>query len=380
MMMQGLLKKQRIGHRRFTPRPVLFSSKALIHTVIYKKSPPRVLSVSRVLPNFPRSEGPSLISLIIAFSLFGFSCFFIIQNLRGFSQISLPALTLFYSSLDEGKIEKTTHRAIQEHLILYGAPPAVSQSLETDEGTLDLTELFSWKTYRVQKGDTLLSIARRFSLAIDTIVSVNNLSSARLLRVGSTLKIPNMDGILYTVKRGDSLSRISRQWGIPITAILDANDLASATILPGTVLFLPGAKMDPTELKRVLGTLFMMPLKGSISSPYGWREDPFTGDRRFHAAIDIVAPLGTAVPASREGRVAAVGFNMVYGNYVILTHEGGYQTMYAHLDTVTVQKGTFVSQGTIIGRVGTTGYSTGPHLHFGVFKNGQAINPFSVLP
>ncbi|MCX7657027.1 MAG: LysM peptidoglycan-binding domain-containing M23 family metallopeptidase [Treponemataceae bacterium] len=189
-----------------------------------------------------------------------------------------------------------------------------------------------------------------------------------------------MDGILYTVQRGDSLSRISRQWGIPMTAILDANDLASATIIPGTVLFLPGAKMNPTELKRVLGTLFIMPIKGRISSPYGWREDPFTGDRRFHAAIDIVAPLGTPVPASREGRVAAVGFNMVYGNYVILSHDGGYQTMYAHLDSVRVQKGQSLSQGAIIGTVGTTGYSTGPHLHFGVFKNGQAINPLSVLP
>lgn len=378
-MMQGLLKKQRIEHRRFTPRPISFSSKTLMHGVIYKKRTPLVLSTPSMAPTFSDLERPSLIGLLIALSLFGASCFFVVQNLRGFSQVSLPSLTLFYASLDQG-MEKTTHREIQQHLTQYVSPPPVSQSLETDEGSLDLTELFSWKTYRVQKGDTLLSIARRFSLAIDTIVSVNNLSSARLLRVGSTIKIPNMDGILYTVQRGDSLSRISRQWGIPMTAILDANDLASATIIPGTVLFLPGAKMNPTELKRVLGTLFVMPIKGRISSPYGWREDPFTGDRRFHAAIDIVAPLGTPVPASREGRVAAVGFNMVYGNYVILSHDGGYQTMYAHLDSVRVQKGQSLSQGAIIGTVGTTGYSTGPHLHFGVFKNGQAINPLSVLP
>ncbi|HOJ98342.1 MAG TPA: M23 family metallopeptidase [Termitinemataceae bacterium] len=378
-MMQGLLKKQRIEHRRFTPRPISFSSKTLIHRVIYKKRTPLVLSTPSMAPTFSDLERPSLIGLLIALSLFGASCFFVVQNLRGFSQVSLPSLALFYASLDQG-MEKTTHREIQQHLTQYVSPPPVSQSLETDEGSLDLTELFSWKTYRVQKGDTLLSIARRFSLAIDTIVSVNNLSSARLLRVGSTIKIPNMDGILYTVQRGDSLSRISRQWGIPMTAILDANDLASATIIPGTVLFLPGAKMNPTELKRVLGTLFVMPIKGRISSPYGWREDPFTGDRRFHAAIDIVAPLGTPVPASREGRVAAVGFNMVYGNYVILSHDGGYQTMYAHLDSVRVQKGQSLSQGGIIGTVGTTGYSTGPHLHFGVFKNGQAINPLSVLP
>ncbi|MEJ5188364.1 M23 family metallopeptidase [Treponema sp. J25] len=379
-MMQGLLKKQRIEHRRFTPRPISFSSKTLMHGVIYKKRSPLVLPAPRMAPTFSDLEKPSLLGLLIALSLLGTSCFFVVQNLRGFSLVSLPSLTLFYASLDQGMIEKTTHRDIQQHLTQYVSPPPVSQSLETDEGSLDLTELFSWKTYRVQKGDTLLSIARRFSLAIDTIVSVNNLSSARLLRVGSTIKIPNMDGILYTVQRGDSLSRISRQWGIPMTAILDANDLASATIIPGTVLFLPGAKMNPTELKRVLGTLFIMPIKGRISSPYGWREDPFTGDRRFHAAIDIVAPLGTPVPASREGRVAAVGFNMVYGNYVILSHDGGYQTMYAHLDSVRIQKGQSLSQGAIIGTVGTTGYSTGPHLHFGVFKNGQAINPLSVLP
>ncbi|MCX7948777.1 MAG: hypothetical protein N2509_01545, partial [Treponemataceae bacterium] len=134
-MMQGLLKKQRIEHRRFTPRPISFSSKTLIHRVIYKKRTPLVLSTPSMAPTFSDLERPSLIGLLIALSLFGASCFFVVQNLRGFSQVSLPSLALFYASLDQG-MEKTTHREIQQHLTQYVSPPPVSQSLETDEGSL----------------------------------------------------------------------------------------------------------------------------------------------------------------------------------------------------------------------------------------------------
>jgi murein DD-endopeptidase MepM/ murein hydrolase activator NlpD len=116
-----------------------------------------------------------------------------------------------------------------------------------------------------------------------------------------------------------------------------------------------------------------------MSSPYGWRTDPIAKVGRFHSAIDLAAPLGTPVNATMDGKVSRVAVNSVYGKYIILTHGGGYQSLYAHLSMVSVHQGASVSQGSKIGEVGSTGYSTGPHLHFAVFKNNKAINPLEVL-
>ena len=129
-----------------------------------------------------------------------------------------------------------------------------------------------------------------------------------------------------------------------------------------------------------LGELFMYPLRGAkLSSPFGWRNDPFTGVRTYHAAVDLSAPQGTSIKAAMDGKVSALGYNATYGNYIIISHPGGYQTMYAHLYTFSTQKGAEVGQGIQIGTVGSTGYSTGPHLHFAVFKNGRAVNPLDFL-
>jgi murein DD-endopeptidase MepM/ murein hydrolase activator NlpD len=145
-------------------------------------------------------------------------------------------------------------------------------------------------------------------------------------------------------------------------------------------LFIPGARMNKEDLALALGELFIYPLKGSrLSSPFGWRNDPFTGERRHHAAIDLSAPQGTVVWAAMDGKVSALGYDRTYGNYIILTHAGGYQTMYAHLYSTSVKNGDTVSKGKQIGTVGSTGYSTGPHLHFAVYKNSRPVNPLDYL-
>jgi murein DD-endopeptidase MepM/ murein hydrolase activator NlpD len=188
-----------------------------------------------------------------------------------------------------------------------------------------------------------------------------------------------MDGIPYTVKRGDTLSKISAAMEAPIEAILDANNMDSDTITAGMSLFIPGARMRSEELKLALGELFVYPVRGRLSSSYGWRNDPVSGARRFHAALDMAANTGTPVKASMDGRVATVGVNSVYGKYIILSHSGGFQTLYAHLNAVSVTQGSHANQGSKIGEVGSTGYSTGPHLHFAVYKNGKPVNPLEYL-
>jgi len=130
-----------------------------------------------------------------------------------------------------------------------------------------------------------------------------------------------------------------------------------------------------------MGELFMYPLSVAwrLTSPFGPRPDPFTGVRTFHTGIDMAVPKGTSIRAAMSGKVIAVGFTNIYGNYVIINHGNGYQTLYAHMSQTFAHTGQGVSQGTRIGLVGSTGYSTGPHLHFTVYKNGNLIDPLSVL-
>ena len=244
---------------------------------------------------------------------------------------------------------------------------------------LDVTESFAWQSYTVRSGDTVEGISRRFGLSLDAVIASNNLRNVRELRAGERIRIPNMDGVPYTVKSGDSYAGIASSQGVPLEAILDANEIQSGDIRAGTVLFIPGAKMDKTALRQALGTLFIWPLSGKQSSHFGWRNDPFTGLRSFHAALDISVPVGSMVKASADGKVSATGYNAVYGNFLIISHGNDYQTMYAHLSRILVKNGASVSQGAIIARSGNSGRSTGPHLHFAVYKNKRAINPLEVL-
>jgi murein DD-endopeptidase MepM/ murein hydrolase activator NlpD len=181
---------------------------------------------------------------------------------------------------------------------------------------------------------------------------------------------------------------------VPQNAILDANDLESDTIRVGQVLFIPGAKMDANELSRAIRRQpstpnqsvrnvrpMIYPVSGRPTSGYGWRLDPVnpqSGVTRFHHAIDLGGNIGDPVRAAMKGKVLNTDHNPNLGNFVILGHEG-YQTLYAHLSAFSVKTGDTVEQGQEIGKMGDTGYTTGPHLHFEVFRNGKRVNPLEVL-
>ena len=124
---------------------------------------------------------------------------------------------------------------------------------------------------------------------------------------------------------------------------------------------------------------FRLPVKAPISSDYGMRKDPFTGQKSFHRGIDLAVPAGTQVLAPWSGRVVSVGSQAGYGNYVVVEHPEGFQTLYAHLGSASVRKGDSVTAGEALGTVGSSGRSTGPHLHFEVIRNGNRIDPKAVL-
>jgi murein DD-endopeptidase MepM/ murein hydrolase activator NlpD len=242
-----------------------------------------------------------------------------------------------------------------------------------------VTETFSWSNYTVKKGDSVSKIAADNSLSLDAIIAANNLYNARLLREGEIIRIPNMDGIPYTIAKGDTYQKIADKMNVALEAILDANDIQSDDINAGDTLFLPGAKMRSDDLKMALGELFVYPVRGRLSSSFGWRKDPFTGLRRYHNAIDLAANTGTPVKAAADGKFTSVSYSAVFGNYLIITHSGGFQSMYAHLNSIEAKEGERVVQGEKVGTVGNTGRSTGPHLHFAIYKNGRTVNPLEYI-
>lgn len=118
-----------------------------------------------------------------------------------------------------------------------------------------------------------------------------------------------------------------------------------------------------------------LPMDSRVSSNFGWREDPFSGDRRFHGGVDIPAPQGRDVPAARAGRVVFAGAQGGYGRTVVVEHDNGVRTRYAHLASTQVAEGDRVRAGQVVGQVGQTGRATGPHLHFEVIQAGQRVDP-----
>ncbi|MBQ9631205.1 MAG: M23 family metallopeptidase [Treponema sp.] len=240
----------------------------------------------------------------------------------------------------------------------------------------------TFQTYTVKKGDTISGISKKFGLSnLSTIIAINDIKNARALSAGQKLKIPSIDGMLYTVKAGNTLAALSARYKIPLEDLLDVNDLSSQNLMVGQELFIPGAKLDSSKLGEILGTLFKNPLHARyrLSSKFGWRADPFTGARTYHSGIDMACSRGTSIFAALPGNVIYVGWSNVFGNYVVVSHANNYQTLYGHMDKTQVKKGDIVSQGTVLGTVGSTGYSTGNHLHFTVYKNGKPIDPLTIL-
>ena len=117
----------------------------------------------------------------------------------------------------------------------------------------------------------------------------------------------------------------------------------------------------------------------ALTSPYGWRSDPFTGNQSFHNGVDLAHNQGTPIYAVRSGTVTVATYNSVYGYYVTINHGDGFSSLYGHLTHYTVSAGSYVSQGQLIGYMGSTGRSTGSHLHFSIYYNGSTVNPMNYI-
>ena len=235
-------------------------------------------------------------------------------------------------------------------------------------------------SYRLAEGLDLLSLAARLNLPYDCIATLNGFDNPSAVEPGMMVLIPNQPGIFVWDTPESTFQEIVTS--ISENTRVDPQPLrleVEGRLLEGS--FYRGESFSPIERAYFLNILFRFPLPfGRLTSGYGMRDNPFTGNSEFHKGIDLAAPLGTEVFAARDGTVRLVGVDPVMGNMIILDHEAGYQTIYGHLAEIHVQLKDAVRSGMIIGAVGTTGYSTGPHLHFEIRRRGSSRDPAALLP
>jgi murein DD-endopeptidase MepM/ murein hydrolase activator NlpD len=246
--------------------------------------------------------------------------------------------------------------------------------------------------YRVQEGDTVSGIAQKFGVSIDTIIWENDLKSVDAIKPKQILRILPETGIRHSVKRGETVYSIAKYYSVDAQNIIDypfntfSNDETFA-LTAGQELFVPDgikpkavivdqqryAAKTVAPIPGVVGEgTFNWPTSGTITQRYSW----------YHPAVDIASKSAPGIIAAQGGTVVTAGWNAGgYGNYVIVDHGNGYKTLYAHMidGSIVVKAGDRVNQGQRLGTMGSTGRSTGPHLHFEIISSSGKLNPLTVL-
>lgn len=246
--------------------------------------------------------------------------------------------------------------------------------------------------YVVKDGDTVSSIAEEFQVSTSTVLWENKLTARTLIRAGQTLKILPISGISYVVKANDTLSKIAQVTHSDIAAIRSLNNIEDASLVRGATLIVPNGRplaspapvivrsKNPSSTARLAlpSNLNTSDIKGLI-----W-PTTLRGINQFfrgrHTGIDVKGKTGNAIYATTDGVVALSGWNRGgYGQQVVLQHSNGMITRYAHMSKILVSPGEQVNKGQVIGLVGSTGRSTGPHLHFEILIGGRRMNPLKYL-
>lgn len=244
--------------------------------------------------------------------------------------------------------------------------------------------------YKVENGDTLSSIASKFGISTDTIKWANNITDVNQIKPGQTIKILPVTGVSYVVKTGDTLASIAKKFSGEQQAILDFpfNDVPDDFSLKvGQLLIVPdGSPQEivvPRPRRQFLaqgpatagfsapgGGIFSWPARGIITQYYAW----------YHPGNDIANSSAPPITASDGGVIVYAGWDPTgYGNKIDINHGNGYITRYAHMSNIYVTSGQSVSRGQLIGQMGSTGRSTGTHLHFEIHFKGIPVNPLSIL-
>jgi murein DD-endopeptidase MepM/ murein hydrolase activator NlpD len=304
----------------------------------------------------------------------------------------------FISSLVESKeadadINRTTSQfmgVLEAHV----GPTSASKSGEisiVDGGALmqeagvvgtqaDLTEIKPTQIslYVVRQGDSLSQIAQMYGVSVNTIVWANGIKGA--IREGDELVILPISGVSHTIGKGDTIRSIAAKYKADSDDILSFNDMkAGDSLKVGSIIIIPDGEVQAAPLVSSKSTAKLRSASGPTYKDYYMR--PIVGGVRSQGlhgynGVDLAAPIGTPIYASADGAVIVArssGYNGGYGSYIVISHPNGTQTLYAHASKVSVSQGDVVVKGQVIGLVGNTGKSTGPHVHFEIRG---AANPF----
>ncbi|MEO8228745.1 MAG: M23 family metallopeptidase [Chloroflexota bacterium] len=275
----------------------------------------------------------------------------------------------------------------------YLADGTLLKPIAVDTSIADGTDTL--RSYRVRSGDTLTGIARHFGVSMMTVWWANHLKSKNDLKVGQKLVIPPVDGTVHVVKAGETLAKIADVAKVSAADIISFNGLTDETVEVGQTLILPGGHGKPIPIPKAAprrssgggggggsvpksynGGQFAWPLPGGSISQYF---------HYGHPAIDIQAPYGSRIISAASGTVIFAGWKSNGGGYQVwIAHGSGLYTTYNHMSAITVGSGEHVSRGEQVGRVGQSGWATGPHLHFEVWRGevwggGYRVNPLGYL-
>ena len=289
-------------------------------------------------------------------------------------------------------------------------------------------------TYKVKKKDTIPAIAKRYGIKQDTILMNNKDALNNKMKVGDTITFPSIDGLYYKLEKNDTLAKIAKKYGISVVDIVDYNNINPKKLKAGSTIFLKGvtlqkykdvegrliaaqqAKEDkkknknkekekekekpekpPKETKgsppppppednddggrsaAYSGAGFAYPVRyAGVSSPFGNRYHPVLKRYILNTGVDLVAKY-VPLRAAKAGVVTFAGNMSGYGKIIIIRHDNGYETRYAHLSVISTNVGEHVNQGDLIGKTGNSGRTTGAHLHFEIRQNGVPKNPMKYL-
>lgn len=250
-------------------------------------------------------------------------------------------------------------------------------------------------THTVVEGETLSTIAKKYDLSTNTLVWLNNLDEKKPIQAGQQIKILPVDGVLHKVKKGDTICSIARTYGLlekdedcgsGAQPIVDypfntfTNDefglqVGQYIVVPDGVMPKPQEPARPAIARRLTPNAGAVSATGQFIWPASGRITQ--GYRVYHRAYDIANKGGGAILAADSGRVIVAGWkdNSGYGNRIIIDHGNGFVTLYGHLSSISVQEGQTVSRGNVIGTMGSTGRSTGVHLHFEIRRGGVNQDP-----
>lgn len=253
---------------------------------------------------------------------------------------------------------------------------AITASIEESSAFIDkgLDGSGQISVYIVRDGDTLGEIATMFNVSTNTIRWANDLKG-NTLKVGDELVILPISGVRHTVKSGDTLQTISKKYKADLEDILSYNNIpAGSKIVAGDVIIIPDGVLSSTQTSVATQSSNQTVVSGYYMRPIssGKKSQGIHG----HNGVDLAAPVGTSIVASASGKVILSrtgGYNGGYGTYVVVSHDNGTQTLYAHMDKNYVSVGDYIEKGAAVGTIGMTGKTTGPHVHFEVRG---ARNPF----